>query len=353
MYLLIFLVSLYSFFVSIEMLSGAFKLFGSGLAQALITNTSNPLVGLSIGILATSLVQSSSSTTSIVVGMVASGSMTIRNAVPIIMGANIGTTVTNTLVSIGHITKRKEFEKALGAATVHDFFNILAVIILLPLEVLFHPIEKSAYLFGTLFQKAGGFKAISPLKVIVKPVVHFIIKLLGHHPVPVLIVALVLLFVSLKYIVVSMKKLTVSRAERYLDKLLFKNPANAFLFGLILTSLVQSSSVTTSLAVPMVAAGLLTVYQVFPYTLGANVGTTVTAILAALVTKDLSAIVVAFSHLLFNIFGIVIIYFFLKKIPITLSGWLARTATRKKYIVIAYIVLCFYIIPLTIIILGR
>lgn len=353
MYLLVFFTSLYSFFVSIEMLSGAFKLFGSGFAHALITNTSNPLVGLSIGILATSLVQSSSSTTSIVVGMVASGSMTIRNAIPIIMGANIGTTITNTLVSIGHITKRKEFEKALSAATVHDFFNILVVIILLPLEVILHPIERSANLLATLFQKAGGFKAISPLKVIVKPVVHLIIDLLGHHPVPVLLLALVLLFVSLRYIVLSMKKLTMTRAERYLDRILFRNPGNAFLFGLILTSLVQSSSVTTSLAVPMVASGLLTVYQVFPYTLGANVGTTVTAILAALVTKDLSAIVVAFSHLLFNVFGIVIVYFFFKKIPIALSEWLARTTIRKKYIVIAYIVLCFYIIPLIIILLGR
>ena len=81
--------------------------------------TSNPLVGLFTGILATTLAQSSSTITSIAVGLVASRALTIEGAIPVVMGANIGTSVTNTLVSMGHITRKEEFRRALAGATVH------------------------------------------------------------------------------------------------------------------------------------------------------------------------------------------------------------------------------------------
>ncbi|RKZ27664.1 hypothetical protein DRQ26_02690, partial [bacterium] len=99
----------YIFLVSIELLGGSFKLMGEGFAHQLLHTTSNPFIGLLMGIIATSLVQSSSVTTSIVVSMVAGGTLTIRHAIPIVMGANIGTTVTNTMVSMGHITRPVEF----------------------------------------------------------------------------------------------------------------------------------------------------------------------------------------------------------------------------------------------------
>jgi sodium-dependent phosphate cotransporter len=109
-------------------------MFGSGLAETLIATTTNPLVGLFIGILATSIIQSSSSTTSIVVGLVAGGALNVANAIPIVMGANIGTSVTNLLVSLTQIRRDLEFRRALSAAIVHDFFNILAVIVIFPLQ---------------------------------------------------------------------------------------------------------------------------------------------------------------------------------------------------------------------------
>jgi len=83
---------LYLFLVSIGLMGAAFKGFGKGFAESLIKTTSNPFVGLFIGILATSMVQSSSTVTSVVVGIVAAGGITVTNAVPIVMGANIGTT---------------------------------------------------------------------------------------------------------------------------------------------------------------------------------------------------------------------------------------------------------------------
>ena len=110
------------------------KMFGKGMAESLIKTTSNPLVGLFIGILATSIIQSSSSTTSIVVGLVAGGALNVANAIPIVMGANIGTSVTNLLVSVTQVKRSDEFERALSAAIVHDFFNVLAVIVIFPLQ---------------------------------------------------------------------------------------------------------------------------------------------------------------------------------------------------------------------------
>ncbi len=353
MHLVGFLTSLYSFFVSIELIAGGFKLFGKGLAHAIMGYTSNPLVSLSIGVLATALVQSSSSTTSLLVGMVAAGTVPIRNAIPVVMGANIGTTVTNTLVSVGHITKGEEFKRAMAAATVHDFFNLMAVAILFPIEVLFHPIEKTAAFFTKLLGNVGGFQLLSPVKVIVKPAVHLIIHLLHRSPLMVEIVGIVLLFVSLKFLTDTMKKMALKRIEAYIDEFLFKTPFRAFLLGLLLTSLVQSSSVTTSLAVPFAAAGLLSLEQVFPYTLGANVGTTVTAIMAALITKDPSAITVSFSHLFFNLYGILIIYFFLRRIPLTLARKLSELVVKKKPVVVIYIVVTFYILPFIIFITWR
>ena len=113
-------------------------------SSTFISATSAPMVALFIGIFATVLFQSSSTTTSLIVGMVSTGIIGLTNAIPMIMGANIGTTVTNTIVSIGHIRRGNEFKRAFAASTVHDFFNMMAVVILFPIEMLFHPLEKSA-----------------------------------------------------------------------------------------------------------------------------------------------------------------------------------------------------------------
>ena len=168
---------LYLFLVSIGLMGAAFKGFGKGFAEGLLNTTSNSFIGLFIGILATSLVQSSSTTTSIVVGMVASGVLTIGNAVPIIMGANIGTTVTNTLVAIGHVTRREEFKRAIAGATVHDFFNLICVGIMFPLELATGFLQKLATYLAGVFVSFGGVKFTSPVKTVTKPTIKFIEKL--------------------------------------------------------------------------------------------------------------------------------------------------------------------------------
>jgi sodium-dependent phosphate cotransporter len=165
---------LYCFLVSIGLMGTAFKGFGKGFAENLIRTTSNPFIGLFIGILATSIVQSSSTTTSLVVGMVGSGVIEVSCAIPIIMGANIGTTVTNTLVSLGHVSRRDEFRRAISAATVNDFFNLICVVILFPLELATGFLEKSATLMSASFEGIGGIKFTSPIKLATKPAVYLI-----------------------------------------------------------------------------------------------------------------------------------------------------------------------------------
>ena len=99
--------SLYLFLVGINGLSEAINNMGEDFAKNIISTTSNPFVALFIGILSTTIFQSSSTTTSLIVGMVSAGALTLNGAIPMIMGANIGTTVTNTIVSIGHINRHK------------------------------------------------------------------------------------------------------------------------------------------------------------------------------------------------------------------------------------------------------
>ena len=165
-----FLFLLLLFFISIELMGTAFEMFGGrGLADQLLSFASNPVSGLLIGFLATSLVQSSSTTTTMVVIMVGAGTIDIGLAVPIIMGANIGTTTTNTIVSVAHVTRPAEFERAFAASTVHDFFNVLAALTILPIEIFFHPVEKMATFLQGLFAGVGGMSVASPLKAVVPP----------------------------------------------------------------------------------------------------------------------------------------------------------------------------------------
>jgi len=213
---------LYLFLLSIELIGSAFKLFGSDLAEQLLQSTSSPLEGLFIGILVTSLVQSSSTVTSIVVGMVGGGALTIAGAIPIVMGANIGTSVTNVIVSIGSIGRREEFRRAFGAATVHDYFNILAVIIIFPLQISFNVLGRSATFLSSLLLGTQGLEFKSPLKMIVKPTSHFIIEFVQSQPIIVLILGFVILFISLKYIIIVLKSVILDKAESFFDKLIFK-----------------------------------------------------------------------------------------------------------------------------------
>jgi len=309
-------------------MSSAFKMAGQGFAEQLINTVSDPVAGLILGFVATGIIQSSSTTTTIVVGLVASGALSIPLAIPIIMGANIGTTTTNTLVSLGHVTRPAEFERAFSASTVHDFFNVLAAVTILPIEILFHPVQKMAVSLQGVFAGAGGMNLASPLKAMVGPLAEVVAGILPYA-IPLGVLGLALLFLALQQMMKVMRGAILSRLETLFDRVLFRNDAASFTLGMVTTASVQSSSATTSLIVPLAGTGVLNLRQIFPYTLGANIGTTITALLASFSTGNPAAVTVAFAHLSFNILGI-LIYYPLKALPIWLATKAGKIAARSR-----------------------
>lgn len=345
---------LFLFVVALELMGDGIKALGQGsfdLEGFLERATHSPLLALITGILVTSLVQSSSTTTSLVVTLVATGTLSLTNAIPVIMGANIGTTVTNTIVSMGHITRPEEFRRAVAGATVHDFFNWLTVLILLPLELLFGVISRPA---TALANSVPGVESGGLGDTPFEAVAGVLATLLGEIPWLMAIVGLALLFVALRYLVVILKGFVLGRMEGVLDRYVFGTPLKAMAFGMVLTFLVQSSSVTTSLVVPLIGAGILSVPRVFPYMLGSNVGTTATAMLAALVAvaggepAAVAGLTVAFCHTLFNVLGIGLIYPVkaIRNVPIRMAEWVGELAFKNRLYAVAYIVGLFYLLPL-------
>jgi sodium-dependent phosphate cotransporter len=348
-------VVLYGFLVSIGMLGRAFKMFSGGFIGDLVQSASDPVIGLFVGILVTSLVQSSSTTTSLVVAMVGGGTMPVATAIPVVMGANIGTSVTNILVSLGHINRGPEFRRAYAAANVHDFFNVLAVLFLFPLQLATNFLGILSTGLAEVFYDVGGLTFASPLKLATAPAVRGAVHLIGQHPWLMMLASLVLMFATLRYLVLLLKRLVISRVEALFDQVIFRTAARAMLFGLFITALVQSSSVTTSLAVPLAGAGILTIQQIFPYTLGANVGTTVTAILAALAVGEIHAVTVAFAHMLFNLCGILVIWPIpaIRRLPILAAEKMTVVAMQSRVIPIAWVLFFFYALPFAAIFLLR
>ncbi|MCK4422302.1 Na/Pi symporter [candidate division WOR-3 bacterium] len=343
---------LYLFLLGIELFGTSLKGFGSGFAEVLIKTTTNPVIGLFIGLFVTTIIQSSSVTTSLTVGFVAAGTITVPNAIPIIMGANIGTTITNIIASFGHFTVEREFNRAFSAAIVHDIFNLLAVAILLPLEISFHFIERASGFLTDFLLGKGGVTFESPLDIILEPVSDKIIAITGGHYKLSAVIAFILVILAISLFVKTLRKASAGKFETLIDQYLFRNAFTAGILGLGLTAFVQSSSVVTSVIVPLVGAGIVSIEQIYPYTLGANLGTTLTTILAALVTGHVNAIRVALCHSLFNTFGIMI-WYPLRRIPISLAKKVGYLPGKKRFLAFLYIMLIFIVIPGIVILIFR
>ncbi len=346
--------ALYVFLISVGLMGSGFKVFGKGFAKALIETTSNPFVGLLVGVLATALIQSSSTTTAMVVAFVAAGSLSVTNAIPIIMGANIGTAVTSTIVSLGHVSRVNEFKRAYAAGTVHDMFNLMAVFTILPLELMTGFLSKSATALTTALSGSSGMEFKSPLKLVTKPVNHAIVSAISSFElskvitgVIVVILGIVLLIISLYFLSKLLKVLVIGRIRSFFEGSFYNNGLVAIILGMLFTAIVQSSSVTTSLMIPMAAAGIMTIQQVFPVALGANVGTTVTALLASLATGSPAALTIALVHLLFNLTGILVFYPIpaIRQIPIKCALMLADIVAKRRIYAILFILIVYFLIP--------
>jgi sodium-dependent phosphate cotransporter len=364
---LVVLALLFIFLLGVNGLGDAFKSFGRGMLDSFFAATENPFMGLMVGILATTLVQSSSVTTSLIVGLVAApvNPLPIANAVPMIMGANIGTTVTNTLVSLAHIGRKDEFYRAFSVATCHDFFNYMAVALLLPLEMTTGYLRKTSTWLASSLTHFSGVQYDSPIKGAlkaaldpIKDLIHMISDSTALQAALQILVSGLLIYFALLFLVKVMRGAMSSRVETMVSRGLYRSPVLAMLVGIIVTVMVQSSSITTSLLVPLAGAGLITLEQAFPITIGANIGTTVTAFLAALAVTGpnaLAGVTIAVVHLLFNVTATGLIYPVrrVREIPLNAARRLARLAVKSKPLAIAYVLVLFYGLPALFALLNR
>lgn len=350
---------LYLFLVGVKGLGTGFQLLGRDAVESVFMATTNPFVGLMVGILATTLIQSSSVSTAMIVGLVAApeNPLPLMNAVPMIMGANIGTTVTNTIVSLAHMGRRVEFVRAFSVATCHDFFNYLAVLILLPIELFTGAISRTAVYLASRVGGFGGIEYSSPVdrgvSLGLRP-----FRLLAEAVFPqgigtgilLLLLCAVLIYLTLMGIVRVMRSAMETRMEQFVTRSLGRSMLLSVVVGAIATIMVQSSSITTSLLVPLAGAGLLRIEQAFPVTVGANIGTTITALLASLAASGPNAqagLTIALVHLLFNLLGagLVLPFARMRAIPIRAARSLAAVAARSRMWALGYVFFLFYGLP--------
>ncbi|MGF1527244.1 MAG: Na/Pi symporter [Candidatus Competibacterales bacterium] len=356
----------YLLLVAVALVGSGFKAAAGDQAKELFAFASNPITALVIGTVATALIQSSSTVTSIIVGLVAGG-LPVAIAIPMVMGANMGTTITNTIVSLGHVRRGDEFRRAFAAATVHDFFNLFSVVIFLPLEIMFGFMEKigaylSSFLLGADSLSMKGFNFIKPL---VKPPLNLIKD--GMHGmglsdmvtgIALIVLGIALIFFVITWIGKLLKVLMVGKAKDILHAAVGRGPVSGIASGTVITVLVQSSSTTTSLVVPLAGAGVFSLKQVYPFTLGANIGTCITALLAATAISGANAVFalqIALVHLTYNVLGVVVIYGlpFLRWIPLWAAETLADLAMKRKIYVALYVGLVFFVIPAILIALSQ
>ncbi len=347
---------LYLLLLSITMLGSGFKIATGEQAKVLFEFASHPIAGLMIGLLATALIQSSSTVTSIIVGLVAGG-LPVEVAIPMVMGANIGTTVTSTMVSLAHIKDKEEFKHAFSSATIHDFFNILAVLIFLPLEILFGVFEKLSLWLGSFFTSTTdvSIKSFNFIKPITKPIVHFLqdqFSFLGEQGSGVALIALgiIIIFVSITFMGKLMKILMIGRAKDVLKSAIAKGTVPSIASGAMATVLVQSSTTTTCLIVPLVGNKILKLKDAYPFIVGSNIGTCITALLAATAASGefaAFALQIALVHLSFNLAATLTIMGipFLRNIPLKGSDWISDMALKNKWIVFGYLGILFVLLP--------
>lgn len=355
---------IYLLICAVSIISRGFAGLGGDAAHSMFEFAANPWVGLFVGVLGTVLIQSSTTTTAIAVTAVGSGALSIQGAIPIILGANVGTTVTTSLVALTFIGNRAEFRKALAASSIHDFYNWLALLIFFPIELIWHPLERVSGALTDALYGTGWLpdpSRFNVIRVATQPVVNVVAAMTSHlggtlGPIVTVVIGAALIFGVVRYLGKLLKMLMVGKAREILVGAVGRNPYLAMGAGMGVTIVTQSSTITTSVLVPFSGAGILAPSQIYPVTAGANLGTTFTVVFAAFAVSGQDARIglqAAFVHLIYNVLAILVIYVvpILRPAPLIVAEAFARVASKHKWIVAAYLGTVYLAVPLLVIVL--
>lgn len=265
---------------------------GNSLRTLLRKLTTNKIAGLLTGLGVTSVIQSSSATTVMVVGFVNSGLMTLKQAINVIMGANIGTTVTSWILSLGGIESSNLFVKLLKPSS---FTPILALIGIIYYMFMKDSKKKDTGMillgFATLM---FGMESMSGA-----------VSGLGDIP--------------------QFQQLFV----------MFQNPILGVLAGAVLTAVIQSSSASVGILQALAVTGQVTYGAAIPIIMGQNIGTCITAVLSS-VGANKNAKRAALVHLMFNIIGTVFCLLLFMLIKVTLAPALLNDPTDRLGIAVCH-----------------
>jgi len=379
---LMLIIGIFLFICSLEGVKSGFKLifaeWQAGILGMIDANTA-PMTGLAIGILGTALVQSSSAVvaaTMVSMASMVSGGLSMESAmrfgVPMVLGANIGTTITNTIVIFG--IKRgmtmREFGDTIPGVIVDDVYEALTIGIFFAVEMTTGFLSNITLRLGDFFSEvlnleslfAAFDKTIIDIIVnapIVKPLTNFMVNLLGPR------IGGILLFVIWFAVIVFSMGLITKGLENLIElewedkvKAAFSNPFRSFFTGFSITWLVGSSSIGTSLVVPFLATKVVDLRKAYPYLCGCNMATTVDlSQIYGYIAGGIVGLMLGSAHVLLNIMALTLwLVSPLRFVPVMIAEKIGERIQENQnagVLLAFWVIFIFFVVPLAIIFLSR
>lgn len=372
------LISIFFFIASLEGVKNGFKLIFAEWQTSILTMVTSDtaaITGLAVGMLCTALVQSSSAvvagTMVSMAGMVAAGlplTDAVRFGVPMVFGANIGTTITNTIVAFGveRGMTMDEFKDTIPGVIVDDVYEALTITIFFTLELTTGFLSKLVLWLGHFYQNVlqleGFFSSFenSIVDILVKEPIIVPMKALLVDTVGPKAAGVLMFVIWFAVIILSMSMITKG-LERMIElewedkvKAAFEQPARGWFTGFMITLIVGSSSIGTSLVIPFLATKVVNLKKAYPYLVGCNMATAVDfSQIYGYMAGGLTGMVLGSAHILLNIIAMIIWFISpLRVVPIAIAEWLGDKITHNQnaaFALLVWVVGLFFVVPIIVI----
>lgn len=397
---------LYFLFAGTVLLASSVQVLGSCYgARILAENFNNPISNVMAGIIATSISQSST-VTNFVIGSLAGNGLTVQQCIYMAMGANMGNTIINSIFALAHFKSKTALELAIAGASVNDIFYLLTIAIMLPLEMA----SKILYRLSTaatLSYSTTGYRWEGLIQMVVTPLTNKIIianngimeaivsgeigsceesypiscegrdktfdtcntgliscdESTGICPIffseeatqksdqvkgaITLTIALLIITVCLYSMMFLIYKMLVATPVGIIARGSSFNVYVTMIYGCAFGLLLGNSSATESMLTPLVGMGVIELDQMFPWSLGSNVGFSLSTILLALSTGKEGFIQVAFANFVFNVIGVIFWFVIpvMRKFPLHGALILGILSNAWRVLPLIYVSITFFGIP--------